>query len=129
MKESFELKETFPAKPAEIYNAWLESEAHAKMTGGEANCNSEKGAKFSTWNGYITGKNVDLIPNQKIIQTWRTSEFNESDEDSILSIELKEVENGTELTLTHSNIPEGQIQYKQGWENHYFVPMRHYFDH
>ena len=64
---------------------------------------------------------------QKIVQSWRTSEFSQDDEDSILTIQLKEVREGTELLLTHKNIPKGQTQYKQGWIDHYFVPMKEFF--
>ena len=65
---------------------------------------------------------------QKIVQSWRTSEFGENDEDSILTILLQETDNGgTQLTMIHSNIPEGQTQYEKGWVNHYFEPMKGYF--
>ena len=41
---------------------------------------------------------------------------------------LEEVEEGTRLTLIHSEIPEGQgEQYRQGWEEHYFEGVREYF--
>ena len=57
----------------------------------------------------------------------RVSEFSENDEDSILTIDLTEVREGTKITLTHKNIPKGQTQYEQGWIDHYFVPMKEYF--
>ena len=98
------------------------------MTGGEAKCSNEVGSAFTTWDGYIFGENIDLKPNHEIIQSWRTSEFNDDDEDSILKISLNELENGTELTLIHRNIPEGQTQYEQGWKEHYFEPMKNYFE-
>jgi activator of HSP90 ATPase len=98
------------------------------MTGGEAEINSKVGSPFIAWDGYITGTNIELKSNQKIVQNWRTSEFNKNDESSILTITLKEVENGTELTLNHKNIPEGQTQYKNGWVENYFQPMKNYFE-
>ena len=128
MKGSFELKEIFNVKPSIIYNAWLYSEEHSKMTGGEASCGDKIGDKFSAWDGYIQGRNLKLISNQEIVQSWRTSEFTDNDEDSKLIIRFKEIESGTALTLIHSNIPEGQTQYKQGWIDHYFIPMKQYFE-
>ena len=128
MKESFEIKCKLNVKPSEIYNAWLDSELHTKMTGGEAVCNHEINTVFTAWDEYISGKNIELIPNKKIVQTWRTVEFNESDEDSTVTILLVEIENGTEVTLTHTNIPDGQTQYKKGWEDHYFNPMKTFFE-
>ena len=128
MKESFVLKETFEAEPSIIYNAWLDSDLHRKMTGGEAHCSKVVGDSHAAWDEYIMGKNVGLIENQKIVQTWRTTEFEEKDEDSILTIELVEISEGkTELTLTHTNIPIGQTQYEQGWIENYFNPMKCFF--
>lgn len=127
MNESIELKETFNVKPSVIYNAWLNSEQHSKMTGGEATCSNKVGGSFIAWDGYISGTNKSLNLNKEIVQTWRTSEFSDTDEDSLLTVHLKEIEQGCELTLTHSNIPEGQTQYEQGWVEHYFTPMKNYF--
>lgn len=128
MKESLVLRHNFKVKPSDIYDAWLDSTQHSKMTGGLAKCSNEIGGNFTTWDGYIEGKNIDLKTNREIIQSWRTSEFDKNDEDSKLLIRLKEIENGTELTLIHNNIPEGQTQYRKGWVEHYFTPMENYFD-
>jgi activator of HSP90 ATPase len=127
MKESFELKEFFNATPSKIYTAWLSSKEHSEMTGGEASCSDKTNDPFTTWDDYITGTNKSLKANEEIVQNWRTTEFNESDEDSLVTIQLKKVDSGCELTLTHINIPKGQTQYKQGWIEHYFTPMKEYF--
>ena len=128
MSEVIELRETFAATTQEIYSAWLSSQLHTRMTGGEANCSDKVGASFTAWDDYISGKNLELFENKKIVQSWRTSEFSQDDEDSILTIQLNEVKEGTELILTHKNIPKGQTQYKQGWIDHYFVPMKEFFN-
>ena len=128
MKESIELKEIFKARPSEIYTAWLDSIQHSKMTGGQAECSNKIGGTFTAWDGYIEGKNIDLSENKEIIQSWRTSEFDENDADSKLIIRLKEVNGGTELTLLHSNFPAGQNHYEKGWIEHYFTPMKNYFE-
>lgn len=127
MKESIKLKEVFKVEPSVIFSAWLNSEKHTKMTGGEASCSNVVGDSFTAWDGYISGRNLELIENEKIVQSWRTTEFDESDEDSKLTILLSKTSEGTELTLIHTNIPEGQTQYRQGWIDHYFTPMRNYF--
>ena len=127
MKESIELIETFNVLPPIIYNAWLDTEKHTQMTGGAAFCTNQVGERFTAWDGYITGKNLKLIDNQLIIQSWKTSEFDSTDEDSKLEIRLSKITNGTQLTLIHTNIPQGQLQYKKGWIEHYFTPMKEYF--
>jgi activator of HSP90 ATPase len=127
MKTSFELKATFPVSPEELYNAWLDGKQHSKMTGGDANGSAIEGGKFTAWEGYIWGMNKTLTPHSEIVQSWRTSEFKETDEDSLLILHFKEVPGGCELTLAHSSIPEGQPNYEQGWQEHYITPMQEYF--
>ena len=127
MKIAFQITETFPTTAKNIYNSWLDSELHTLMTGGAAECSKETGGKFSAWDGYISGSNISLDPGKEIVQTWRTTEFADSDEDSKLTIQLKDFEQGCELTLIHENIPEGQHSYRQGWVDHYFNPMKAYF--
>lgn len=128
MKESLELTTTINASPAEIYEAWLDGAKHGAMTGGEASGMNEEGTSYTAWDGYIWGKNVELQPSSKIVQTWRTTEFAESDEDSRLEVHLEAKGSGTEVKLIHTNIPEGQTQYEQGWVDHYFTPMKEYFE-
>ncbi len=129
MKDAFELKEKFPVNASDLYNAWLDSKSHSEMTGGEAICSDKEEEEFSSWDGYITGKNIQLNPFNKIIQSWRTSDFSIDDEDSEIIIEIEDNDEGCELLLTHKNLPVGQPDYKQGWIDHYFNPMKTYFDH
>ena len=127
--ESFNLTKVFSVNPETIYNAWLDSEIHSEIVGSKSVIDPKVNGRFSIWDGYITGWNVELLPNQKIIQNWRTSEFPEDSADSILEIELEEHASGTRLKLTHSNIPDGQSKsYKQGWIDYYFEPMKEYFE-
>lgn len=127
MKESCSLSRTFNIEVSKLFQAWLDSEIHSKMTGGEAKCGTAVGDSFSAWDGYIWGKNIEIIENLKIVQSWRTTEFEEEDEDSLLTLTFIGKGNTTELKLVHTNIPEGQTQYEAGWVNHYFDPMEEYF--
>ena len=128
MPYTFTLTATIPASPQEIYEAWLDSLGHSEMTGGDARMSEEIGAEVSAWDDYISGRNVELIPGERIVQTWRTSEFTDEHEDSVISIVLAEVDDGTLLTLEHSNVPDDQRSYEEsGWQSHYFEPMIAYF--
>jgi uncharacterized protein YndB with AHSA1/START domain len=128
MQYAFTLTTILPASPEEIYDAWLDSLAHSAMTGGEAAMSDEVGAEVAAWDGYITGRNLELVPGERIVQSWRTSEFTDDHEDSIVTLTLEEIEDGTLLTLEHSKVPEDQTSYELGgWEEHYFEPMKKYF--
>lgn len=129
MSESFEMSAFFPGiAPERLYRAWLDGEAHAAMTGSPAQVDSQAGGRFTAWEGYISGANLELQPFRRIVQAWRTTEFPAGSPDSELVILLEEEESGTRLTLVHSQIPDGQGEsYRQGWEEFYFAPMQEYF--
>lgn len=122
------LTSTFNATPQEVYEAWLSTDGHSAMTGSPAEVSNEVGGEFTAWDNYIWGTNLELIPDTKIIQAWRTTEFPDGAPDSELTIELEPEDDGTKLTLTHSNVPAGQeASYETGWQEHYFDPMQDYF--
>jgi activator of HSP90 ATPase len=97
------------------------------MTGGAAEASAEVGGEFTAWDGYIWGKNLELEPGKRILQSWRTQDFETSDADSKLEIVLEAVPQGTKLTLKHTNIPDAGTGYKDGWVEYYFEPMKAYF--
>ena len=128
MPYAFTLTTTIPASAQDIYDAWLNSLAHSEMTGGQASMSDEIDAEVSAWDGYITGRNLELVPGERIVQSWRTTQFTDEHEDSIITMTLEGVEDGTVLTLVHSNVPDGQTSYEQGgWQEYYFEPMKEYF--
>jgi uncharacterized protein YndB with AHSA1/START domain len=128
MPYSYTLSAVIPASPVEIYQAWLDSIAHSEMTGGEAIMSHEVGADVSAWDGYITGRNLELVPGERIVQSWRTTEFDDEHADSVVTIVLQETEDGTLLTLAHSNVPDEYRSYEEGgWQSNYFEPMAVYF--
>lgn len=128
MKESVNIKQVFKVSAETLYHAWLDSHTHTEMTGGDAICSTDINAKYTAWDEYIWGENVELLENKKIVQTWRTVEFDENDEDSILTLEFNALGyDSCEFVLSHTNIPNGQTQYKEGWMDNYIEPMMDYF--
>jgi uncharacterized protein YndB with AHSA1/START domain len=127
MSIEFEVSEVIPAIPEIVYNAWLSSKEHSRMTGSSARVSAKVGEPFEAWDGYIQGKNLELEPPRRILQLWRTSEFENSDKDSRLEILFIAEGDGTRVTIRHSDLPDHGMQYRQGWIDAYFVPMMAYF--
>jgi uncharacterized protein YndB with AHSA1/START domain len=129
--DSIRLTAIIPATPDVVYAAWIDGKGHSNFTGDTATSEPRVGGKHSAWSGYISGKYLELVPAKKVVQSWRTSEFPSDAKDSRLEVLFEEAGAGkheTKLTLIHTEIPSGQgAQYKDGWGEHYFEPMREYF--
>lgn len=127
--EKLRLVADFSVGPQSIYEAYLDSEEHAAFTGSSASVEGRVGGEMTAWDGYISGVIVELEPYDRIVQTWRTTEFPEGSMDSRLEILLAAIDGGTSVTIMHSDIPDGQGEmYEEGWEDYYFKPMRTYFE-
>jgi uncharacterized protein YndB with AHSA1/START domain len=126
--DSVTVSVVIPAVPDAVYKAWMSSAGHAVMTGNPATVSARIGGKFTAWDGYISGTTLELTPPSRILQAWRTTEFADDEEDSLLEVLLAEAKGGTKVTLKHTKIPAGQgPSYKQGWIDYYFEPMKEHF--
>ena len=131
MSETYEymLTYTFSCSAKMIYYAWLSSEGHTAMTSAIAHVDPRVGGRFDVYDGYISGKTLELEPPHKIVQSWRTAQFTDQHEDSIIEVILDESGGQTVLTLTHKNVPIDQTSSEQGgWEKHYFQRMKQRFE-
>jgi activator of HSP90 ATPase len=118
-------KVKFKASPKELFNLFLDSKKHSMATGGKAKVSAKVGGSFSAWDGYIRGKNLAIIPGRMITQAWRTSEFKNSDYDSILVLTFEKAPGGTLLTMAHTAVPDHKApDFNSGWKKHYWNPIK-----
>ncbi len=126
--DEFTISIVLPVTAERLYKAWLDSKEHTAFTIQPANIDPALEGSYSVWDGYIVGENLELQPYSRILQSWRTSDFPEDAEDSMLELSFIETNEGTELMIHHYNLPEGQGPgYEEGWRDYYFVPMEDYF--
>ena len=115
---------TFRAAPHAVYEALMDSRKHAAFTGGAAKISRQVGGAIMAYDGYITGRNLELVPDQKIVQSWHASEWPEGHL-SKATFKLAPVAGGTRLSFTHSNVPEKYVEdIRQGWIDNYWIPMK-----
>jgi activator of HSP90 ATPase len=117
------------ASPNEVYHALLDPRKHSEFTGSKASGRAQVGAEFTAWDGYISGKNLELEKGKRIVQEWVTSEWPEGYPPSRLEFTFKKVDGKTELTMVQSDIPvEQKEELKQGWIDFYWEPLKKYFE-
>lgn len=116
-----------PASPDRIYHLLLDSKEFAELSGMPAEIEGVAGGAFAMFGKVIYGRNVELIPNERVIQAWGDTGWG-SGVYSIARFELKKQGSGTRVTLDHTGFPEGSYDHLYvGWKGHYWEPMRKYF--
>jgi uncharacterized protein YndB with AHSA1/START domain len=116
------------ASPEAVYMAIVDARRHSEFTGSPATTNDIVGAEFTAWDGYISGKNLELVKGKKIVQEWKTTEWPEGYPPSILRLTLTPKRGGTELKMLHSKVPAEQVRsYRDGWHSAYWNPLKEYF--
>ena len=119
---------TFNASPHAVYEALMDSTKHAAFTGSKASLSREIGGSYMAYDEYITGKNIELVPDQKIVQDWHASDWPEG-YFSRITFELTAVPEGTRLDFTHADLPEGtEEEFTQGWIDNYWEPLKAYLE-
>ena len=115
---------TFITGPHEVYEAIMDSRKHSEFTGSQVSMSRKVGGKFSVYGGDIEGVNLEVIPDKKIIQSWRYSDWPEGYY-SKDTFSLKEISSGTRLTFTQIGVPEESYDdISQGWRDYYWGPMK-----
>ena len=107
----------------------MNSKEHSAFTGDKAVVSAKVGGTFSVWSGFITGKNIKLIKNKKIVQAWKsTMDGWPAKHYSTVTFALQKTKTGTKLVFTHKNIPASCAKdISKGWKEYYWKPMKKYF--
>ena len=106
----------------------MSSKGHEAMTGSGARVTAKVGGAFTAWDGYISGKTLELEKGRRIVQSWRTTEFRRRIRIPGWKCYFEKTKAGTKVTFVHTNIPAGQgEEYRKGWLDFYFKPMKEYF--
>ena len=116
----------FKAGPARLYGAILDEKQFAAFSGLAAKIDPIPGGTFSMFGGQIEGRNIELIPNQRIVQAWRPTHWDPGVY-SIAHFEFKPHGDGTMLIFDHTGFPiDDRDSLDSGWTSHYWDPLRKY---
>jgi activator of HSP90 ATPase len=115
--------QTTPRRLYEILLSWKE---FAAFTGMPAEIDPDPGGAFSMFGGMIAGRNIELLPNQRIVQAWRPASW-PAGIYSVVKFELKPNGAGTTVLLDHSSFPAGDFDHlASGWYERYWEPLKKY---
>jgi activator of HSP90 ATPase len=137
--ESIHQEAVFKAARKRVYEALIDAaqfrkieQLGAAMQSGlslgskPAEIGREAGGAFTIFGGHIVGRQIELVPNERIVQAWRVVDWKPGVY-SIAKFELTEQGSGTKIVFDHTGFPEGEAQHlAEGWQGNYWEPLGKY---
>lgn len=121
----------FKTSPKRLYEALLDAKQFSALSGAPAEIDREAGGAFSCFGGVATGRIIELVPNQRIVQAWRIKVWPEGVY-SVVTFTLQAHGSGTRLTMDHAGYPEAMHAHLNGempdggWHRQYWEPLQKY---
>jgi activator of HSP90 ATPase len=131
MSNSIRQEVNIEASPKRIYDALLDAKRFSAFTGAPAEIDPKSGGAFSCFGGVIIGRNIELLPDQRIVQAWRVAVWPDGLY-SIVKFELQPQGSETRLVLDHVGFPEEMRAHLNGeeadggWHRRYWEPLKKY---
>ena len=116
----------FKASPHGVYEALMSSKKHSEFTGSKAIISRKVGGKFKAYDGGLSGTNIQLVKDKKIVQSWHCKMNGwPKDHYSKVIFKFSKAKNGTLLTFVHSGVPAVcYASIKNGWTDFYWKQMK-----
>jgi activator of HSP90 ATPase len=133
--EAIHMQVNFNATTARVYDALTDAKQFNKVVQLSAAMKSmglnnkpvemsrEPGGAFSAFGGYVSGRQLELVAGQRIVQAWRAGSW-DSGQYSIARFELSAEGSRTKLVFDHTGFPQGQADHLlAGWKGNYWEPL------
>lgn len=118
----------FKASPERLFDIYMDSRKHSAATNAKAKLSRSVGGRFTAHNGYIRGKNLAIVRNRMMVQSWRGRDWKKTDMDSVLMLVFRRVPAGRgRIDMVHANVPDRWYSLiKRGWNEYYWKPWKAY---
>jgi activator of HSP90 ATPase len=134
--ESIHMENVFAASRKRVYDALTDAKQFneiVKLSAASksgmvkdappAEISREAGGAFKLFGGIIFGRQLELVPNERIVQAWRVSHW-DAGAFSIAKFTLAEEGSGTRIIFDHTGFPKGEAEsLADGWKGNYWGPL------
>ncbi len=133
--EAIHQETAFKASPQRLYDALVDAKQFQQvellsgaMKGTDLAAKPAKidpvpGGAFSIFGDYIIGWQLELLPNQRVVQAWRETSWAPGIY-SVVRFQLNPHGTGTTLVFDHTGFPAGAGEHLAiGWKAHYWEPL------
>ena len=118
---------TFPVAPERVYEALTNGAEFSAATGKPAHIGQVGGARFSVFGDWIEGRQIELVPNERVVQAWRFKEW-DAGVYSLVRFTLTREAEGTRLSVDHDAYPAAYHDHlSTNWRPFYFEPFAKHF--
>lgn len=129
--ESIHQEVVFKAVRKRVYEALTDEKRFRQVTdfimkGASTEISPDVGGSFTIFGGVITGRHVELVPYERVVQAWREKDWPPGLY-SIVRFQLDEQGSDTKLVFDHTGFPQGaSVTLAPGWWSHYWEPLQKY---
>ena len=120
------------AAPQAVYEVLTDGQKFAAATGMPAQLSDRVGEAFSLFGGRVEGRQIELVPGQRIVQAWRFGAMHPSEWDagvySVVRFTFSSQQDGTRFIIDHAGVPpEWHDHISSGYPGFYQQPLERYF--
>lgn len=108
-----------------VWRALVNPQIIAQWSGSPAVMSDQLG-DFKLWGGDIHGKNIQVIPHERLVQEWYEKNW---ELPSQVTLSLSPMGEITRLELLHENIPDDAVEeISLGWDKYYIGPLQKFVE-
>ena len=120
------------AAPAEVYDVLTDGDKFAAATGQPARLGDREGEEFTLFSGRVEGRQIELVPAERVVQAWRFGGNHPDTWDSgvysVVRFTLKAENGATRFIIDHDGIPaDWEEHIASGYPTFYQEPLAKYF--
>lgn len=110
----------------EVWQALVNPRYIHAWGGGPARMDEKVGTHFSLWGGDIHGTNIEVIPQEKLVQEWFGGKW---DKPSVVTFTLSFKHDVTTIDFIQIDVPDSERKdIEEGWKSYFLGPLKDYIE-
>ncbi|MEM0465553.1 MAG: SRPBCC domain-containing protein [Candidatus Pacearchaeota archaeon] len=119
----------FNCSANDFYEYFINPKKLSKIIGGKVVNSMKVPGKFSSYDNYIKGENIELLPGSKIVQNWTCVDFPDKHFSKVTINIKKKTDKSCEIELIQENVPDDLYEdISLLWNEFYWDPIKDYLE-